>query len=211
MSKSTSKEKKEIQQTEYKNFWQNPKIRGRIKTGIFFLVFLIFFIVNNTGNSTAEGPYPPHYKGKNQFTAPEFTVNTIDDKTISLSQFRGKVVILDFFSYRSHYVTSSVPTLVSLKEEFTSDKLEIIGISIDQNTSPANIKTYMDNYKLNYPVSIIDNDIARKYSMTYGGSRNIVNPATIIIDQSGNIYAKYVGQLKKETYFYELTNLIKKE
>ena len=65
---------------------QNEKHRSYLYTGLFFAAVLFFFIINNTNGESEEGPYPPNYN----------TINS--SEVVNLSDYRGKIVILDFWA-----------------------------------------------------------------------------------------------------------------
>lgn len=189
----------------------DPKMKSRIKTGAFLLAFLIFFIANNTGNSAEEGPYPRYNKtnGNTLFTAPDFISKSVQGNNLRLSEYKGKVVILSFFSYRKPYAANRSKILESLKEEFGSEKLKVIGVSYDMNSSPANLISFLNENNVSYPVVQIDNEIFRYYRPIdpYG---RLIDPMTLIVDQNGKIFTKYaLSPVKKETYLKDLSMLIK--
>lgn len=77
--------KEKLQNTPNKKFdFKNPKHRSYLYTGLFFAAVIFFFIVNNTNGDSVEGPYPPNY-------------NVDNSNLVNLSDFKGKVVIVDFW------------------------------------------------------------------------------------------------------------------
>ena len=97
------------------------KQRSWVYTGFFFIVVIILFILNNTNGVAEQGPYPPHYQ--------ESQV-----ETLSLSDLKGKVVILDFWATWCAPCRKGIPELVELKETYKDKEFEVVGISLDAIT-----------------------------------------------------------------------------
>lgn len=87
---------------------KNPltkKQKNWIYTGIFFSVVLFLFVVNNLNGEPEQGPYPPYYlesKGE----------------VLKLSDYQGKIIILDFWATWCPPCRKGIPDLVELKNEF---------------------------------------------------------------------------------------------
>lgn len=184
------------------------KQRGYIYTGFFIAVVALLFLFNNAdylfGSEEPNGPYPPNYvpaAQKSSASAPEFTLPTSDGKTLKLSDYKGKVVILDFWATWCPPCRKGIPDLVDLKKRYGNKGLEIIGISLDQDTKP-DVVPFIKEYKINYPVVYGDANIV----MQYGGIRSI--PTSFVIDKEGKIIASYVGLISSLTYENHVKKLL---
>jgi peroxiredoxin len=144
---------------------------------------------NNTGNSSAE-------------LAPDFVLTDTQGNQVKLSDYRGKVVILDFWATWCPPCRKGIPDLIDLKKTF-KDRLTIIGISLDTD-SKNEVVPFMKEYGINYKVVYGDNDVVQKY----GNIQAI--PTSFIIDQKGNIVTSFVGLQRIETYKSYLNNLLNK-
>lgn len=182
------------------------KQRSYIYTGTFLLIVLILFIVNNTRSEPENGPYPPGYQkaslqsASSAQTAPDFTLTDINGKKISLSQFKGKVVVLDFWATWCPPCRRGIPDLVAIKKQY-GDKIEIIGISVDQE-SATEVPGFVKDYKINYPVVYGNYEVTQKY----GGIRSI--PTSFVIDQEGNIVDQHVGLVPKTVFTEKIDSLL---
>ena len=143
----------------------------------------------NTNNTNAE-------------LAPNFILTDTQGNKVKLSDYRGKIVILDFWATWCPPCRRGIPDLIDLKKTY-KDRLAIIGISLDTD-SKSDVVPFMKEYGINYKVVYGDNDVVQKY----GNIQSI--PTTFIIDQSGNIVASFIGLQRIETYKSYLNNLINK-
>lgn len=176
------------------------KQRSYIYTGFFIAVVALLFLFNNAdylfGGEEPNGPYPPNYVPANQkssATAPDFTLPTADGKTLKLSDFKGKAVIIDFWATWCPPCRKGIPDLIELQNKYGSKGLQIIGVSVDQDTKPEVIPFIKDK-GINYPVVYADNKVV----MNYGGIRAI--PTSFVIDKQGKIVASYEGLISSLTY-----------
>lgn len=176
---------------------QNPKHRSYLYTGLFFVAVIFFFVVNNTNGESEEGPYPPNYE----------TASSED--LVSLSDYKGKVVILDFWATWCPPCRKGIPDLVELKNEFKNEDFEIIGISLDGVTRGGATKNdvvpFIKDYGINYPVILGDNNISQQY----GGIQSI--PTSFVIDKEGYIVSYYQGLIEKSQYMKDIKKAMAKD
>ena len=135
--------------------------------------------------------------------APDFDLASLDGRQISLSEFRGKVVILDFWATWCKPCKLELPHFVALQQEFDKEVLQIIGISLDKVSSDE-VASFVKEWKIPYIVVMGNGEVAR----SYGGIRGI--PTTFVIDKQGNIYKKYIGYRDKEIFERDVRALLEK-
>lgn len=181
------------------------KQRSNAYTLLFVIAFLIFFFVNNSFDDTKEGPYPPNYKAKHdpssRQAAPQFVLESPKGGVIKLSDYKGKIVVLDFWATWCAPCRKSIPDLIELKNDYPSDQLEIIGISLDTDTKEM-VPSFIEQQNINYPIAYGNMNIANEY----GGIRSI--PTSFVVDQEGRIYSSYVGYMPKNIYKSDIDKLI---
>lgn len=136
--------------------------------------------------------------------AADFKLKTLDGKEVKLSDYRGKIVIIDFWATWCPPCRKGIPDLISLQEEFKKD-LVVIGISLDQQNTIKDLKPFIENYKINYPVVLGDEKVVKDY----GGISAI--PTSFIIDQKGNIVDSHIGLVPKTVYSDQIKSLLKKK
>jgi peroxiredoxin len=136
--------------------------------------------------------------------APDFTLNDIYGKKVMLSQFRGEVVILNFWSIWCGPCLAEMPSLNKLYLEFKDKGLMVIGVAEDPAEKP--VKSYIQEKGLAFPI-LMDKErkVYFKYSL-FG------IPVTFLIDKKGVIVEKFIGerdwsspQMKEK-----ISNLLKK-
>jgi peroxiredoxin len=134
--------------------------------------------------------------------APEWKLNDLDGKEVKLSDFKGKVVILDFWATWCGPCKLEIPGFVNLQKEYGDRGLRVIGVSLDEGDSKL-VKTFAKRMAINYPVLLGNNKITSDY-----GSVEAI-PTTFIIDQQGMIAGKHVGYVEKRQFETEIKMLLK--
>ncbi len=121
-------------------------------------------------------------------TAPDFTLKDKDGNSIQLSQFKGKVVVLNFWATTCPPCVSEMASLEKLSKSFPVDQFEVLGVSMDEDGWPA-----IEQFRKSHPVTfkiILDQDF--KVADLYGTYRI---PETYIIDKQGVIEEKVLGAI----------------
>jgi len=125
--------------------------------------------------------------------APNFTLTNQDGEQISLSDYRGQVVILDFWATWCPPCKAEIPGFVNLHNEHKDDGLAIIGVSLDRN-GWNDVRPFLKNYEVDYPVVLGNMDLVE----AYGGIRSI--PTTFVLDKQGKVHKKYVGYRPEQVF-----------
>ena len=118
--------------------------------------------------------------------APDFVLRNLEGREVKLSDYAGKVVILDFWATWCPPCRAEIPHFVQLQKEWGSKGLQVIGVSLDREGVKV-LKPFAKKYRMNYLVLIGDSKVVK----VYGSIRSI--PTTFVIDRNGIIYKKYVG------------------
>ena len=125
--------------------------------------------------------------------APDFSLkDVLQGKDYSLSQFKGKVVVINFFTFFCGPCRDEMPDLNKINNELKGKGLQTLGIAL--SSDPTQIRFLVKQLGLEYPV-LIGND---KVSDSYGSIA--VVPTTVIIDKQGNVAQRIEGTRKKETF-----------
>lgn len=134
--------------------------------------------------------------------APDFTLYTLSGDEVKLSDYLGKVVILDFWATWCPPCRKAIPDLISIQNEYKDD-LVVIGISFDQTATQNDLVPFIESYGINYPVVLGNIEV----SDAYGNIQAI--PTSFIIDQEGKIINKHVGLVPKSTLVEEINLLLR--
>jgi peroxiredoxin len=126
-------------------------------------------------------------------SAPDFTLKAVQDgKDYSLSQFKGKVVLVNFFTFFCGPCRQEMPHLSQMNQELKGQGFQALGIGL--SSTPEQLKQIVSQLGLGYPV-LEGNDAVSK---AYGGVELV--PLTFIIDRQGNIAQKILGARSKEDF-----------
>ncbi|MBI5444660.1 MAG: TlpA family protein disulfide reductase [Deltaproteobacteria bacterium] len=121
--------------------------------------------------------------------APDFTLTSIDGGTIRLSDYRGKVVLLDFWATWCPPCRAAIPHVVELQQALGPQGFAVIGMNLDENGEE--LVAFLQRNPVNYP--IVRTDDAAKSA--YGGVNAI--PHVFLIDRKGMIREQYTGYTKE--------------
>ncbi|MGH9543889.1 MAG: peroxiredoxin family protein [Terriglobales bacterium] len=128
------------------------------------------------------GTRPPHIGT----TAPDFTVQDSDRK-ISLDEFRGKVIVLNFWATWCPPCVDELPSLIQMQQNLKSKGVEVLAISVDADQSA--YQNFLKTYKVNL---LTVRDPNQKSNNLYG---TFMFPETYIIDRQGVLRRKFVGPI----------------
>ena len=134
--------------------------------------------------------------------APNFTLKDADGKSVSLADYRGKVVLLNFWATWCGPCGLEIPWFEEFEQRYKTQGFAVLGVSMDDDGWTA-VKPYMAEHKINYRI-LLGNDTV---SQLYGGLDAL--PTTFIIDRQGNIaFPPHVGLAGKEEYRSEIQSLL---
>jgi len=128
--------------------------------------------------------YEPLTVGK---VAPDFKLPDLNEKDIRLSDFRGKVVFLNFWATWCKPCREEMPSMEILYKNFEKDGLVILAISIDRVTTKKDIPPFVKALNLTFPI-LIDS-----WGQTDKRYKLMGVPETYIIDQQGILREKVIG------------------
>jgi len=130
-------------------------------------------------------PHCAKEKKTSSALAPDFTLKTLDGQEIVLSQFRGKVVLLDFWATWCGPCRESTPHLIQLYKTHRESGFELIGMSVDKGDDKV-VRNFVQSMDIPYPIVIAPEEVVRKYRVTG-------IPTTFLIDKEGKIREKTAG------------------
>jgi peroxiredoxin len=125
--------------------------------------------------------------------APNFRLQTLDGQTVSLSDFKGKVVLINFWATWCPPCVRETPRLVRVAETYKNQGLVMLGINTTFQDDPVKVRQFARGQGISYPVLLDPEGAAsEKYS-----SR--LMPTTYLIDRNGKIVHTKVGEVDEAT------------
>jgi cytochrome c biogenesis protein CcmG/thiol:disulfide interchange protein DsbE len=116
--------------------------------------------------------------------APQFTLTDIKGQPLRLADYKGKVVLLNFWATWCP-CGAEIPKFVEWQKQYGPQGLQVIGIAMDDTPKP--VPGFVQQYQINYPVAVGDVQLADQY----GGVLGL--PVNFIIDRDGRINQKHAG------------------
>jgi peroxiredoxin len=139
---------------------------------------------------------------KNRRPAPDFTLKDASGQSVKLSDYKGKVVLLNFWATWCGPCTLEIPWFEQFEQQYRSKGFEVLGISMDEDGWDV-IKPYISEHKINYRI-VLGND---SVGQLYGGVDSL--PTTFIIDREGRFaFPPHVGLAAKNDYLNEIQTLL---
>ena len=156
---------------------------------------------NNTSQNPAARPNRP----PGSTLAPDFTLATTTGELVSMSDLRGKVILLNFWGTWCGPCRMELPDFVKLYDKYNKDGLEIVGITIRRGESIKDVAKFQDQWGLNYLLlnDINGNEVSEvtmAYSQAIGQMINGI-PTTLVIDREGFIVNGFVGPRKEQVFY----------
>ncbi len=133
--------------------------------------------------------------------APDFALPDLNDKEVRLSDFLGKVVILDFWATWCGPCVTEIPHFIELQKAYEEQGFKMVGIAVDREGKEV-VAPFVEEHGVDYTV-LIGN---REVSELYGGVRSI--PTTLVINREGTISKRYVGYQGKSVFESDLKELL---
>jgi peroxiredoxin len=155
-----------------------------------------------TGCSTPSSVRAAVQSEKERKKAPDFALKDATGATVKLSEYRGKVVLLNFWATWCGPCQIEIPWFIDFQQQYQDSNFVIVGVSLDDDGWKS-VKPYVEKKKINYRVVIGTEEL----SQLYGGVDSL--PTTFIIDREGRIASKHEGLISKSDYLNEIVDLLK--
>lgn len=132
--------------------------------------------------------------------APAFRLAGINGRSESLSDHRGKVVLLDFWATWCDTCRSELPMLKALHAKYPGKDFQLLAPSVDEG-NPREVASFAEANALPYPVLIADFAVIRRYRVSG-------LPAKFLIGRDGGIAARYIGPSDADRLEADIKKLI---
>lgn len=121
----------------------------------------------------------------------------------AFSQWRGKVLVVNFWATWCAPCREEIPVFVRLQEEYGARGLQFVGVAIDQ---PDKVTAFARDFKMNYPILIGGMDSMEWVRRL--GNRNGGLPFTIVADREGIIVANHLGAMTEQALISSVGRLL---
>ncbi len=130
---------------------------------------------------------------KDRKTAPDFNLKDANGVPVKLSDFKGKVVLLDFWATWCGPCKIEIPWFIEFERKHKDKGLVVLGVSMDED-GWTSVKPFVKDLGINYRVMVADSKIEEQY----GGLDAL--PTTLLIDRDGKIASVHVGVASKQDF-----------
>ena len=161
-------------------------------TRLTFSVLVIVVTALSAFGQKAANQQPP---------APAFELIDFKGQTVRLSDYKGKVVLLNFWATWCSPCRAEMPDLAKLQKEYEARGLQVLGITYPDYTRNG-VRRIAQQLKVNYPILLGSRKLAARYKV------GDVLPTTIVIDREGKIRARILGILEAEEFEQQVKPLL---
>lgn len=153
------------------------------------------------GSNSQSGP-PLLDAVKDREPAPNFSLRDTRGAAVRLADYRGKVVLLNFWATWCIPCKTEIPWFNELGKKYEQRGFAVLGLSLE-DSGPKAVVQYAARHKIAYRILLGDEATARQY----GGIQAL--PETLLIDRDGRIAAKHVGMIDKTDYERKIEELLR--
>ncbi|HEX7331759.1 MAG TPA: TlpA disulfide reductase family protein [Pyrinomonadaceae bacterium] len=139
-----------------------------------------------------------------QTVAPQFTLKDLNGRTVRLSDYRGKVVLINFWATWCPPCRAEMPDLVRLQREHGKEGLQIIGVTYPPEKKER-VRRFARSLKVNYPIILGTREFKDRFSS------DETLPLTIVINRDGKVSDIISGILLHQEFEEKIRPLIVKE
>ncbi len=138
---------------------------------------------------------------KERRPAPDFSLKDTDGRTVRLSDYKGKVVLLNFWATWCSPCRAEIPWFIDFEQQHKNRGFAVLGVAMDDGGWQV-VKPFIAELKMNYRTLMGDDSVAQ----LYGGVENL--PTSFMIDRDGKIAAVHVGLVNKSDYENDIQQLL---
>ena len=147
-----------------------------LKYGVVLIIIAAMFVF---------APLSLHAAPRSGQLAPNFKVVTTSGQAVSLENYRGYVLVIDFFATWCQPCRESIPHLIEMNRKFGKQGLQLLGMSADED-GERQLKIFADAHRITYPIALAGESTLVDY-----GVRSV--PVMFIIDKKGNVAGVFRG------------------
>ena len=182
----------------------SQKMRWDILMAVTLAAGILWTFVSRVPSAVGE-PLSSSPNPREGFYAPDFTLDTLDGSTITLSDLRGKSVVINFWATWCLPCRAETPALENAFEQYQDSDVVILGVNLTNQDSVAAVEAFVQEFELTYPI-LLDRDGGIGYLYQVTGL-----PTTYFISREGIIRSVLVGGPMSETFIRSKIEALLKE
>jgi thiol-disulfide isomerase/thioredoxin len=132
--------------------------------------------------------------------APDFSLTDINGARLALSEYRGKVVLLDFWATWCGPCRIEIPEFVQMEQKYRDQGFAVLGVAMQD--TPSAVSSFYQQFHLNYPVAVGNSQVASLYGGIFG------LPTSFLIGRDGRIYSQHSGTTGPDVFQDEIAQLL---
>jgi peroxiredoxin len=132
----------------------------------------------------------------------DFTLKDASGATVKLSDYKGKVVLLNFWATWCAPCKLEIPEFVEAYSKFRDKGFVILGVLSEDDPSQQDLQTFMSEFKMNYPVMRQHAELEESFGTLYA------LPTSFVIDRKGQVCSRHMGAFSKEALEREINGLL---
>ncbi len=121
----------------------------------------------------------------------DFRLPTVDEQTVALADFKGQVLVVDFWGTWCPPCRAEIPSFVRLKQQYGDRGLEIVGLTYERGENEeenlGNVRAFQSEFEVNYPLLMGSDDVLNQVPEFRG------YPTTLFVDRTGTVRLQLVG------------------
>ena len=131
----------------------------------------------------------------------DFNLTDSKGASIKLSDYKGKVVLLDFWATWCGGCKVEIPWYIEFQNTYKDKGLSVVGVSMDDDGWKS-VKPFLAENRINYPIVIGSSDLGTQFGLS-------ALPLTLLIDRNGKIADSHAGMVDKDAFEREIQVLLK--
>jgi len=133
--------------------------------------------------------------------APNFSLKDADGNAVSLSDYRGKVVLVNFWATWCGPCEAEIPWFIEFEKKFKDQGFAVLGVSMDDDGWKS-VRPYVASHKINYRIMIGSEVVSQQF----GEIESL--PTSFVLDREGRIASNHIGLVDKVDYQNEIVKLL---
>lgn len=134
----------------------------------------------------------------------DFTLKDLDGNEVSLSDFAGSIVVLNFWATWCPPCKAEIPDFVEVSSSYKDKGVSFIGVSLDEDFNA--LVNFVSEYKISYTIVVDSNSV----NVANDWGINAI-PTTFFLDENGNILDSVIGQIPKETLITKIESFLSRD